>query len=38
MHMLPARLPAGPQAEPDYFTPEDIATLYSTAYKVHHNS
>lgn len=28
----------GPQAEPDYFTPEDMDVLYSTAYKVHHNS
>jgi hypothetical protein len=29
---------AGPQADPDYFTPDDIRVLYSTAYKVHHNS
>lgn len=29
---------AGPQADPDYFTAEDIQTLYSTAYKIHHNS
>ena len=28
----------GPNAEPDYFTPEDIATFYSSAYKVHYNS
>ncbi|KAL4418864.1 hypothetical protein ABPG77_002620, partial [Micractinium sp. CCAP 211/92] len=28
----------GPQADPDYFTPEDMQTLFSTAYKIHHNS
>lgn len=28
----------GPNAEPDYFTPEDIATFYSSTYKVHYNS
>ena len=28
----------GPNADPDYFTPEDIATFYSSAYKVHYNS
>ena len=28
----------GPNAEPDYFTPEDIATFYSAHYKVHYNS
>ncbi|KAI3425770.1 hypothetical protein D9Q98_007745 [Chlorella vulgaris] len=28
----------GPQADPDYFTPEDIQTLLSTPYKIHHNS
>lgn len=31
-------MPSGPQADPDYFTPEDMQTLYSTAYKIHHNS
>ena len=28
----------GPNAEPDYFTPEDIATFYSEPYQVHYNS
>lgn len=28
----------GPNAEPDYFTAEDIATFYSSTYKVHYNS
>ncbi len=28
----------GPNAEPDYFTPEDISTFYSSTYKVHYNS
>lgn len=28
----------GPNAEPDYFTPEDIATFYSEPYTVHYNS
>lgn len=28
----------GPQADPDYFTTEDIQTLLSTPYKIHHNS
>ena len=28
----------GPQADPDYFTEEDIAVFYSTDYNVHHNS
>jgi urea carboxylase len=28
----------GPQADPDYFTTEDISTFYSTEFKVHHNS
>ncbi|PSC69627.1 urea carboxylase [Micractinium conductrix] len=28
----------GPQANPDYFTDDDIATLLSTPYKIHHNS
>lgn len=28
----------GPNADPDYFTPEDIATFYSSQYKVHYNS
>ena len=28
----------GPNAEPDYFTPDDIATFYSSPYSVHYNS
>jgi len=28
----------GPHGAPDFFTPEDIATLTGTAYKVHYNS
>ena len=28
----------GPNAEPDFFTPEDISTFYSSTYKVHYNS
>ncbi|KAL3134817.1 hypothetical protein ABBQ32_007791 [Trebouxia sp. C0010 RCD-2024] len=28
----------GPNAEPDYFTPQDISTFYSSTYKVHYNS
>ena len=28
----------GPNADPDYFTSEDIATFYSSTYKVHYNS
>ena len=28
----------GPNAAPDYFTPEDIDTLHSSAYEVHYNS
>ncbi len=28
----------GPNAAPDYFTPEDITTLYSSPYSVHYNS
>ena len=28
----------GPNAEPDYFTPADIDTFYSSAYSVHYNS
>lgn len=28
----------GPQAEPDYFTPEDVETFFATTFKVHHNS
>jgi urea carboxylase len=28
----------GPQADPDYFTEEDMATLYSHPYLIHHNS
>jgi urea carboxylase len=28
----------GPHAAPDFFTPEDIADLYATGWKVHHNS
>lgn len=28
----------GPNAAPDYFTPEDITTLYSRPYFVHYNS
>lgn len=28
----------GPQTDPDYFVPEDMATLLSAPYKVHHNS
>ena len=28
----------GPHAAPDFFTREDIDTLYATAYEVHHNS
>jgi urea carboxylase len=29
---------AGPHAAPDFFTVEDIADLYRTAWRVHHNS
>ncbi len=28
----------GPNAAPDYFTEEDVQTLYSAAYTVHYNS
>lgn len=28
----------GPNAEPDYFTPEDIAAFYKEPYRVHYNS
>lgn len=28
----------GPQADPDYFTREDVKTFFSTTFKVHHNS
>ena len=28
----------GPNAAPDYFTDEDIQTLYSATYTVHYNS
>jgi urea carboxylase len=28
----------GPHAAPEFFTPEDIADLYATGWKVHHNS
>ncbi len=28
----------GPHGAPDFFTPDDIATFFSTAWKVHHNS
>ena len=28
----------GPNAAPDYFTEEDIQTLYSATYTVHYNS
>jgi urea carboxylase len=28
----------GPHGAPDFFTAEDIATFFSTAWKVHHNS
>ena len=28
----------GPNADPDYFTPEDISTFYSSPYHVHYNS
>lgn len=28
----------GPNAAPDYFTPEDIEELYSSSYSVHYNS
>jgi urea carboxylase len=28
----------GPQAAPDYFTEEDVATFFSTEFRVHHNS
>lgn len=28
----------GPNAAPDYFTEEDIATLHSATYTVHYNS
>lgn len=28
----------GPNAEPDYFTADDIKTFYSTVWKVHYNS
>lgn len=28
----------GPNADPDYFTPEDITTFYGEPYKVHYNS
>jgi hypothetical protein len=29
---------AGPQTDPDYFHPDDMADFYATPYKVHHNS
>ena len=32
------RVLPGPNAEPDYFTPDDIKTFYSTTWKVHYNS
>jgi urea carboxylase len=28
----------GPHAAPDFFTDDDIATLYATSWRVHHNS
>ena len=28
----------GPNAEPDYFTEEDMKTFYSATYSVHYNS
>src|SRR5579871_3285972 len=28
----------GPHGAPDFFTPEDIETFFSTSWKVHHNS
>jgi urea carboxylase len=28
----------GPHGAPDFFTPEDIATFFSTSYQVHYNS
>jgi urea carboxylase len=28
----------GPHGAPDFFTPEDITTLFASAYEVHHNS
>ena len=28
----------GPNETPDYFTPDDIKTLYSSPYSVHYNS
>ncbi len=28
----------GPNAAPDYFTPEDMHTFYSSPYSVHYNS
>jgi hypothetical protein len=28
----------GPNEAPDYFTPDDIKTLYSSPYSVHYNS
>ena len=28
----------GPQGAPDFFTPQDIETFFSTQWKVHHNS
>ena len=28
----------GPNAEPDYFTPEDITDFYGSTYSVHYNS
>lgn len=47
--MLPELLPSisnewelkvmyGPHGAPDFFTPEDIATLFDTSWKVHYNS
>jgi len=37
-HQWQLRVIYGPHGAPDFFTDEDIATLFSTAYEVHYNS
>ena len=36
--MWRVRVLPGPNAEPDYFTEEDMKTFYSATYSVHYNS
>ena len=36
--MWQVRVLPGPNAEPDYFTEEDMKTFYSATYSVHYNS